>query len=182
MGDIKVEVIKLEDGRRAERHITFDNNGNEIVEVFAEEKRPLKLEKRVVKEFKKIVARETHQTIKDGEVAYLEVKGIEPEMPLQVRERIGLIDHAKLVDGDYVRKDEVHKLIADGVVTGVTALMEHMDPVQVQREPAPQPIFNAQSIVEKNVAEKSNKDKLVIGIMVVILLAQIAFFGYLWFN
>jgi hypothetical protein len=46
----KIESLVLDDGRRAERHITLDANGNEVIEIFAEEKRPLKLEKRIVRE------------------------------------------------------------------------------------------------------------------------------------
>jgi hypothetical protein len=34
---VKVETLTLDDGRRAERHITLDEQGNEIVEIFAEE-------------------------------------------------------------------------------------------------------------------------------------------------
>jgi len=186
---VKVESVTLDDGRRAERHVTYNEDGHEVlVEVFAEEKRPLKLEKRVTREMKNIVSKEIHETIKDGEVAYQEVRSLEPDVPLQVRSRVGLVDHHKIVDGDYVRKDEIDKLIADGVVAGVTALMEHMEPVAQQKvvqqpEPvraAPQPVFRAQEVVERNVEEKKKGDMTVNIIMGVIIIAQIAFFGYIF--
>lgn len=183
---VRVETLTLDDGRRAERHITLDQNGGEVVEIFAEEKRPLKLEKRIVREFKNIVSKEVHQTVKDGEVAYEEVRSVEPEVQLQVRSRVGLVDHHKLVDGDYVRKDEIDKLIADGVVAGVTALMEHMEPMQpaapqqVAVQQAPKPVFKAQEVVEKSVEEKKKNDMLVNVIMGVIIVAQLGFFAYLF--
>jgi hypothetical protein len=192
--EIKVEVLTLDDGRRAERHVVLDENGNEVVEIFAEEKRPLKLEKRIVREFKNIVSKETHETIRDGEVAYKEVHAVEPDAPLQIRQRIGIVDHAKIVDGDYVRKDEIDKLIADGVVAGVTALMERVEPVVTKQSPvqvvvtpqqpvqtvAPQPIFRAQEVVEKTVEDKKKNDMMVNLIMGVIILLQAGFFAYLF--
>lgn len=35
---VRVETLTLDDGRRAERHIGLNDTGNEIVEIFAEEK------------------------------------------------------------------------------------------------------------------------------------------------
>jgi len=186
---VQIQHLTLDDGRHAERHISFDEDGNEIVEIFAEEKRPKKLEKRIVREHKKIVAKETHELVRDGEVVQREVISRDAEPPMQVRERIGLADHAKIVDGDYVRKDEIDKLVADGVVAGVSALMEHMEPVihhkseamPMAYEPQPQPIFNAQSVVEKNVADKKKNDGVINIVMAGILIAQLAFFGYMFF-
>lgn len=180
---IVIKNFVLDDGRQAERHITFDENGNEIVEVFAEEKRPLKLEKRIHREYKNIVAKETHETIKDGEVAHVEIRTNESDVPLKIVERIGVADHAKIVDGDYIRKDEIGKAISDGVVAGISALMENMDsvPSQVKPEEKPTPIFKAQSVIENNVSEKNKKDQSTNLILGLILLAQLAFFGYMFF-
>ncbi len=174
---IQVKQLTLDDGRRAERHVTHDDSGNEVVEIFAEERRPLKMEKRIVREYKKIVSKETHETIKDGEISHIEVRSLEPEIPLQVRERIGVADHHKVIDGDYVRKEEIGKIVADSVVTGVTALMEGMDPVAHHDE---QPMFHAQSVVEKNVADKNKSDGMANIVMGIILIAQCAFFGYMF--
>ena len=186
--DPKVQMLTLEDGRRAERHVSRDEDGNEVVEIFAEEQRPLKLEKRIVKEHKKIVAKETHETVRDGEVTEVEVRSLEPNVPMQVRERIGVANHAKVVDGDYVRKEEVSQLIADGVCAGVEAMMANVEPDEeyydepVEPEPVePQPVFKAQSIVEQNVAgKKKNNDALINMVMGVVIVAQLAFFGYMF--
>jgi|GEM_PF-3620501 hypothetical protein len=177
--DCKVESLVLDDGRRAERHTTLDATGKEVVEIFAEEKRPLKLEKRIVREMKNIIAKEVHQFVKDGEVSYEEVLALEPEVPLQVRSRIGVAEHAKVVDGDYVRKDELGKLIEDGVVAGVSALMEQMQPVQAQAQRPEEKVLRAQQIVEMNVEEKKKSnswENLALG---AIILIQVVFLlGY----
>lgn len=184
--EIRVESLTLDDGRRAERHVTHDEQGQEVVEIFAEEKRPLKLEKRIVREFKNIVAKETHQTVKDGEISYEEVHSLEPEVPLQLRQRIGVAEHHKIVDGDYVRKEEIDKMISDGVVAGVTALLDQMEPVKapiqqpVQPVQAAQPVYRAQEVVEKTVEEKKKNDMLVNVVMGVIILLQVGFFAYIF--
>ncbi len=165
---IKVESLTLDDGRRAERHIVTDENGNEVVEIFAEEKRPLKLEKRIVRELKQVVA-------KDGEVTHQEIHSLEPEIALQVRSRIGVADHANLFDGQYVSKQEIGQMIQDGVVACVSALMMNAEPVM---QKSPEPIFKAQAIVEKNVEEKKKKDNLVVIGMGIVMVAQILFFAY----
>ena len=178
--EIRVQRMTLDDGRSAERHISKDENGDEIVEIFAEEMRPLKLEKRIHREFKNVIAKETHETIKDGEVAHVEVRSGDSEVPLKVVERIGVANHAKIVDGDYVRKDEIGKLVSDAVVQGVTVLMENMD-VPTEAAPQPQPIFRAMSVVENNVAEKKSNDYTINIVLGVILFAQMCFFGYVYF-
>lgn len=200
-GKSRVEKITLPDGRRAERHVFINDDDNEVVEVFAEESRPLKLEERILRERKKIVAKETREVIKDGEVSEVEVRSLEPEVPLQVRERIGVAEHAKIVDGDYVRKDEIAQIVADSVVAGVEALMENMEPVveprddmieeevyeepvvEKRREQSREPYFKAQAqeVVEKNVADKKQKDAMLNVVLGVILVAQMAFFGYMFF-
>lgn len=174
-GALRVETLTLDDGRRAERHVSNDEAGNEVVEIFAEEKRPLKLEKRLVREFKNVVSKEVHQTVKDGEIVLEEVHALEPNVPLQVRERIGVANHHKVVDGDYVRKEEIHKMIADGVVSGVSALMENMEPII---HPKSEQTFRAQSIVEKNVEEKKKSDMTTYIILGAIVVVQVAFCGY----
>lgn len=185
--EVKVQLITLEDGRRAERHSFNDENGNEVIEIFSEDKRPLKLEKRIVREHKKVVAKETHQTIRDGEVAEVEVRSLHEDVPLQICEHLGIPEHAKVVDGDYVRKDEIGKIVAEGVVAGMQALMENWEIDEATRlvpeqpeQPEP-PIPSAQAVVEKNVAEKKKDGSIINVIMGVILLAQLAFFGYMFF-
>ncbi len=173
---IQIKQLTLDDGRRAERHVSHDDNGNEVIEIFAEERRPLKMEKRIIREHKKIVAKETHETIKDGEISHIEVRSLEPEVPMQIRERIGIPEHHKVVDGDYVRKEEIGQIVADSVVTGVAALMENMDPVVNVDEP----MFHAQSVVEKNVSDKKKSDGMANILMGIILIGQVVFFGYMF--
>ncbi len=178
--NIKIEKITLDDGRRAERHIKTDENGNEVIEVFAEEKIPLKLEKRIVRETKNIISKEIHQTVKDGEVAFEEVYSLEPEVPLQIREKIAVADHAKVVDGDYVRKEDLKAIVADSVVAGVSALMESAEfQVQGKNNSAPsrsEPIFKAQEIVEKNVQEKNKSNVTGTVIVSLVFAVQVAIF------
>lgn len=180
--DVQIQHLTLDDGRHAERHISYDDNGNEIVEIFAEEKRPKKLEKRIVREHKKIVAKETHELVRDGEVIQREVISRDAEPPMQIREHIALVDHAKVVDGDYVRKEEIGKLVADSVVAGMTVLMENMEPMTAQRhQEKSAPVVSAQSLVEKSVADKKDSGSIVNIVMAGILIAQLAFFGYMFF-
>lgn len=176
--NIKVESLTLDDGRRAERHVSTNEQNQEVVEIFAEEKRPLKLEKRIVREYKNVVSKEIHQTVKDGEVAYEEVHSTDQEVPLQLRSRVGIVDHNKIVDGDYVRKEEIGNLIADGVVAGMNAIMEKFEPTAKIIEN--QPVFKAQEVVEKSVEQNKKNDMIINLIMGVIILAQVAIFGYIF--
>ena len=171
--DIKVESLTLDDGRRAERHVSLNDQGNQVVEIFAEEKRPLKLEKRIVREMKQIVAKETHEVVRDGEVIASEVHSVAPDVPLQLRQKIGLVDHAKVVDGDYVRKEEVGQIVADGVVAGVTALMQSQPQSMGM-------VKSSRQIVEQNVEEKKGGNWVAIGIMGVVLLVQVAVICWLF--
>lgn len=178
---IRIEKITLDDGRVAERHITTDASGNEVVEIFAEEKRPLKLEKRIVREMKSVVAKETHETIRDGEVTLQEVVAREQEVPLQVVSRMGVADHYKVVDGDYVHKNDIDKMITDGVVAGITALMENMEPVAAQSVKA-EPVVRAQEVVAKSVEEKKKGDMTVNVVLGAIIVVQLVVFGvYMFF-
>lgn len=183
---VKIESIVMDDGRRAERHTTFDANGNKVVEIFAEEKRPLKLENRVVQEMKQVVAKEIRQQVRDGQVVVEEVVSTEPDAPLQLRSRIATADHAKVFDGDYIRKEEISELIADSVVAGVTAMMENMQPVVSAHSVAPAavhaaPTVSAQSIIEKNLEKKTSNEMLINIGLVLLIVGQVAFLGWKFF-
>jgi hypothetical protein len=78
--DVKLEKITLDDGRQAEKRIVVDATGNEVVEVYAEEKRAFKLETRIVRETKNIVIKEVHQTLKDGVVDHEVVYALDPDI------------------------------------------------------------------------------------------------------
>ncbi len=192
--ETRVEHITLHDGRRAERHVSYDEVGNEVVEVFAEEKRPLKLEERTVRETEEIVSRETIEHVRDGEVTYREVRSLAPDVPMEVRSRVGLVDHHKIVDGDYVKREEIANLVSESVIAGVQAMMEGQQPQQiiVKHESTPtavqtpvsaptQPIFNAQAQVAQHVEEKGKSDQFINVILGGIILVQLGFFGYMFF-
>ena len=182
---IEIKHLVLDDGRQAERHFAVDENGDEVVEIFAEEMRPKKLEKRIVRKHKRVVDQEIVETVRDGEVIHREVMASDPVRPLQVVERIGVVDHAKVVDGDYVRKEDIHSLVADAVVAGVGALLDGYEPVQEVRhhyeeeQQQSEPIFKAQSVVAENVAEKQNNDSMVNAAMGGIVCVQVLFFIYM---
>jgi hypothetical protein len=44
-----------------------------------------------------------------------------------------------------------------------------------------EPVFNAQSVVEQNVEDKKKNDGVINVVMAGILIAQLAFFGYMFF-
>ena len=193
--EARVEHITLHDGRKAERHISYDEMGNEVVEVFAEEKRPLKLEERIVRETEEIVSRETVEHVRDGEVTYREVRSLSSDTPMEVRSRVGLVDHHKVVDGDYVRKEDIAELVSESVIAGVQAMMESQQPHQgiVKHEASPiiferpqvprpveHPIFSAQSQVAQHVEEKGKHDQFTNIIYGVIILVQLGFFAYMF--
>lgn len=176
----RVDRLYLEDGRLAERHVFVDENGNEVVEIFAEEKKPLKLEKRIVREKKEIVAKEVHEKVKDGEVVEKVVMSAFDEKPLKVVERIGVADHAKLVDDDYVKKEELKEVIKESVVAAVATLVEKNDKVLgMDKKHSEEKQMTARMMVEQNVAKKKKNDTLVNAVLMLIVMAQVGFLGYL---
>lgn len=178
-GPHKVEKLTLEDGRRAERHTSVDETGKEVVETFVEEMRPLKLEKRITRETKNIVAKEVHETVRDGEVVLQEVHSLEQDVPLQIQSRIGVADHHQLVNGDYVRKDEISKIVEDGVVAGIATLMEHMEPVVAPVVAVAPPVRRAaMEVVEKTVEDKKKKDLIINLVLGAIIILQLGFAAY----
>lgn len=174
-----IESIVLPDGRRAERHTSYDSDGKEVIEIFAEEARPLKLEKRVTKEMKEIVSKETVESIKDGNVTQVEVKSVDNDPPLQLREHIATVDHDKVVFGDYVKREELKAVVSDSVVAGVSALVESLQTQPIAAQSIPQvPQIRAQEVVAANVEEKNQKDWRSMVWMGIILAAQIGLAVY----
>jgi hypothetical protein len=175
--NVKVEAMTLQDGRRAERHCYVDEQGKEIVEIFAEDKKPLKLEKRVVRESKTVLARETTETVRDGEVIEKQVVEI-PEPVMQLTQHIGLANHAKVVDGEYVSRKEVEQLVTDGVVAGITTLLES------KRESLPMQLtcsekrVSAQAVVEQNVEDKQSQNNWLNYALIGLVVAQVGVFVY----
>lgn len=184
----KVERFTLEDGRIAERHISHNEAGEKVIEVFVEEKRPLKLEKRITEKRKEILAEQKVETIKDGEIVDVKLNAVDPHVKLQVREHIATADNAELHSLGYVSKKELGPVVADAVVAGISALMEKQ--AETKRAPlfsfsapaqaAPQPTaLKAQTVVEQNVEQKKKSDVIAMIVMSVIIVVQLAFFGYI---
>lgn len=174
-----VEKFTLEDGRMAERHITLNDAGEKVVEVFVQEKLPLKLEKRVTEKKKEVVHEQKIETIKDGEVVDVKVLSTEPVVKMELREHIAVAGKSEIGTLNYATKKELVDIVTQAVVAGVIA----SKPVaSAPTTTAPKPLFRAQSVVEENVAAKKKNDGLWIGVMVVALIAQAAFFGYLLFG
>ena len=121
----KIERFTLEDGRIAERHTTTNEAGETVVEVFVEEKKPLKLEKRVTEKRKDILAEKIVETIKDGEVVERQVHSIDSGVKMELREHLGVADDVNALN--YVSKKE----LADAIVAGVKAAMDN-NPIAAQ--------------------------------------------------
>lgn len=157
--EVKVEKLTLEDGRHAERRTSVDHQGNEVIEIYAEEVKPLKLEKRIVREMKTVVARELHQTLENGQISTEEVVAVD-----------GLQNPVA------VTKDDVAKMIQQAVES-VLEKKSHCDnakPKMISQ------VLNAQEIVEKNVEEKNKNNNMINIVLGVIIVAQVLFFlGYM---
>lgn len=186
----KVERFTLEDGRIAERHISHNEAGEKVIEVFVEERKPLKLEKRITEKRKEILAEQKVETIKDGEIVDVKLNTVDGHTKLQLREHIGTADNAELHSLGYVSKKELGPVVADAVVAGISALMEKQAeqkrsplfswPASAQSAaPAVQPALKAQTVVEQNVEQKKKGDVIAMIVMSVIIVVQLAFFGYI---
>jgi hypothetical protein len=174
-----VEKFTMEDGRMAERHITLNTSGEKVVEVFVQERLPLKLEKRITEKKKEVVHEQKVETIKDGEVVEVKVLSTEPTVKMELREHIAKSDKSEIGSLNYASKKDLVDVVTQAVVAGVMAAKPQ---VVAAPQTAPKPLFRAQSVVEDNVAAKKKNDGLWIGVMVVALVAQFAFFGYLLFG
>ncbi len=177
----KVEIERtILDGRVAERHTSFNENGDKIVEIFAEDKRPLHLEKRIVQKHKNIVSEERTEYVKNGEIVEVEVKAVDSGAKMQLREHIGVADHASVADGHYVTKHDV----AEAVVAGITTLMDSME-VEALKDRAghsvQSPTMSALQMTEQHIEEKKETNATTIMIMSMLVMAQLAFAFYVFF-
>lgn len=188
----KTEKVTLEDGRLAERRTHYDDEGSEIVEIYVEPKRNLKLDKRVINKTKTVLAEQIIQTIKDGEVVDQEVHSIEPEIRLEKRQHIQKENFDD--QGDYVTKDQLSRAVAEGVVEAMKVafattkndypIVKVSDGGQAQVvEPlfsaqSKQPTLSAQSIVEENIKDKKKNDTNSLILFGAIALAQVFLLGW----
>jgi hypothetical protein len=182
--NLKVEKVTLEDGRLAERH-TSVRDDEKVTELFVEEKKPLKLEKRLIEKHKQIVSEQRIETIKDGEVVDVQIKSLEPIVPLQLREHIGVSGKSDLNANAYVTKDDLRRSVADAVVAGFTAMYEKQrEEQQFAMQSMPKyeaPIVTAQEVVENRVETKAKNDNLLSIAMGVIIAIQVVVFVFINF-
>ena len=139
MSDVK--VLHLEDGRACEQHTTHSADGRErVVEYYAEEARPKKLEKRVIEKTKDIIYERQIETIdpSTGQVVDVKVESTDPIVKTELREHIALADKS-VGSSNYVTKQELQ----DVVVSSVSAAVEGI----VQQLGTTKPTFSAQSFM-----------------------------------
>lgn len=167
MENKKVERIHLEDGRAAERHVSVNEAGEKVTEIYVEEQRPFKLEKRITEKRKDILAEQKVEKIQDGQIVEVQLSSVDPNVKLQLRDHIATAENAELRSLNYASKKDV----ADAVVAGVSALLEQQN---YQRQ---QPVLSAQSLIEERVEPKKGSSLLLVGLVVVALI-QVAIFGF----
>lgn len=178
--NVEIEKTMLIDGRLAERHVSYDENGNKIIEIFTEEKKPLHLEKRIIQKHKEILAEEIIENVKDGVVIEREVLSVEPPAQMKVVEHVGVVDHAKTVDGDYMTKKEV----SEAIIAGIASLLENMPQNNLKAQEVEKQVF--MPMAEKKLADRveakseTNNSMLnvVLGVLIVAQLGAVywAFF------
>lgn len=179
------------DGRMAERHTSFNDDGDKVVEIFAEEKRPLHLEKRIVQKHKNVLAEERVEHVRDGEIVEVEVRSLEPETRLQMREHLGIAEHYATDNKQYVTKQELcpelGPAISEAVVTGIQTMMENIDFSEEDDHAMHmhQPIMSAAAQVQQRVKEGETKsggtDSVVNMVLAVLIMLQLAFGFWVFF-
>lgn len=177
----KIERFTLEDGRKAERHISTNESGEKVIEIFVEEQRPLKLEKRITEKRKEILAEQKVETIQNGEIVDVQSSSVDPHVKMQLREHIAKADNAELHSCGYVSKKELGPVVADAVVAGISALLEKNDTVKEHSFKATAPVVKAQNIVEERVEQQKKNDLITYIVLGVIVIVQVAVFGFLWY-
>ena len=174
---IEIERTTLE-GRMAERHTSYNENGDKVIEFFTEEKRPLHLEKRIVQKHKTIVAEEVEETVKDGMVIERQIRSVDPAPQMQMREHIGVANHASVIDGDYATKEDVK----EAIVAGISSLIENLEMNSMQAMSNK----NVKSLAEEQISnrvegKKDTKDSGINMLLVVMIIAQVAIVYWAFF-
>jgi hypothetical protein len=152
----KVEKIRLEDGRWAERHTTV-NGDQKVVEVFSEDKRPMKIEKRIVETSKNVVAERRVETLKDGEVVDVQIHSIEPNVRMELREHLGVAPNPELNAQGLMTKKDIVPLVTEAVVAGVRTMMQNQSPKMMSAQSIIVPkAMQSEELLEQRVAAKSS--------------------------
>lgn len=112
----------LEDGRQAKQHISTDDHGNTVIEIFEEIKPELKLTKRIIQKKKEIVSEETIQTLSNGQIVEEQVKSLEPKVDLEVRQHIAYADSPS--PNDPLNKENISEMVRNAVVEAISNMAE----------------------------------------------------------
>lgn len=175
--DKKIEKITLPDGRSAERHITIDEKGDRTIEVYAEEKRPLQLETRITEKHKTVVAQQVIETIQDGQVVEQKVMA-EPDAKLELREHIATVAQPELNKNRYLTREEIVPMISEAVVSGIGEVVKAQMTAQSNR-PMVTKAEQAEVAVKNRVEEKKKFNVIYYSGVLVAVVAELAFLGYM---
>lgn len=173
-----VEKFNLEDGRTAERHISVNEAGDKVIEVFTEDKKPLKLEKRIIEKRKEILSEQIVETVKDGEVVDIKVHSVEPSVVMQLRDHIGRIENSELNPSDYFTKRDLAPLMAQTFSSLMAAQSQN---VSAQSNIIVTKAQQAEIALGDQIVAKKKNDTLINSILIGAIIIQCAVFGYLMF-
>lgn len=157
----KVEKIFTDDGRRAEKRYSIDEAGNRVVEIWAEEKSPLKLAEKIIERSEEVVVERIIETVDPttGEVLDRKVEAVEPTMELREHQ----VSEPKAVS-EYMTKSDFLEAMAQ--ISGNKVVAKQV---------------SAKNIVKQNVESSSeNKDAFNI-ILMVVLAGLLGVLAYQWF-
>lgn len=189
MEDIKIERIRLEDGRHAERHVKTGEN-ERVVELHCEPERPLLLSQRLIEKTKPVVVERTVETIKDGEVVDRKIESLDPHVKMELRSHISKVktlaqkaaDDARHADPNAkVTRDELRDAILAAVKAVKADTPEFVEEPQPVRKFAAAPrVFKAEQEVANRVDALEKPSWKTVGLWAIVV-AQAAGLGYLLF-
>lgn len=179
--EVKVEKIRLEDGRHAERHVR-DNGDEVVVELHVEPERELKLSQRVIEKKKPVVyERAVEKFNKSGDVVERKVEALEPEPKLEVRSQVERLKPKYERDAEekaaaspqrFVTRDELKEAL-------VSALNVKEEARKKQQPVVKKKLTAAQEVADRVNAQEKPSWK-VIG-LVALIVAQIGALAYIMF-
>ncbi len=194
MADIKIEKIRMEDNRWAERHVQEDvdcnsGEGERVIELYIEDPQPKPLRQRITEKIRNEVYERVIDDIgENGEVVDRRVESVEPATSrMQLVERSVLNpDSAAQDDCDCnITKEEM----VDMFVSAVTAV-RHIQPAPVPAEasvtvpaphshaPVPVPL---QHQVAHKLADEGKGNNLFTWLLGAVIAAEAAVLIYVWF-
>lgn len=182
MDEVKIEKWTLEDGRRAEKRVIEhkDVNGEceKVIEVHVEDERPLRLQQRVVEKCKPMLYERKLETIdpKTGNVVEQKVESLEPKVPMQVVEHIGV---AASGNSDDANKPVTKQEMIDAIVAAIKANRELSMAHHAEKK-----CVKAQGLAEEiqklQVPQKDGMS-LMDKALIVVIAAQVIGLGYILF-